>query len=1220
MNFLSDVSYVPALGLGSSADTILVRDASAGNSLLGLTIGTGLTVTSGVLSTTAGGTIGGSTGSVDNRILRADGTGGSTLQESHSSINDVGDITLGLTTTNTGSTTHRYINAQGSTADAHIYLNGQGNGGVWTNNYFYVDGTYEDGVLWEAGVQHQVSSSLVGNTYFEIRGYTGITGLTKGGDVHIFGGYGQNAGSTDGGDVYISGGDNRNGGADGNVAIGHVRFPSSTVNFQGMETGIFIEDAATNPSGNPTGGGFMYSDAGDGNKLKWRVPGGTTYDLTDTGGSGSIGGSIADEQIAIGSATNTIEGRAGLLYHAIASDYALLLEKESAAAPTFYLGYTSNSAVAGADSYLGIIESHWGGSSKSVARIAFKSGIDTTNKDDGAITFETKSTAGTFVEAFRVKESQQLQAASYGGAGFTGTATKWLAVDVNGNIIQEDAPGGGTIEGSVGPTAGLIPYGTGTANTVTTTAGLLYNAGANTLTVQKLALGSTHTFEENGTDGVLDLVTADGFRVTDATPAASIGSFTAAIKPNSNKNATINQIQTGAYQVWLSVENSSTTADSYLAAASSGTGDAFTQYRSVGQTKSFATGIDGGTGDFKLTYAAATGFGTAARMSVGSTYLTVTSGGIISTSSTHTSGISAADDIITKGYADSNYITGGTMDDWTVAASSGTPAVISDNETVTFVGSGSVSTSISGNTVTITGTDNNTATAADNILDGSNSGTQITYAPYAAKGTAGRFYSSGETPTGSVRLNYDGYFFPTYINLLASADTGTAATHYFVETGTDGYVRPKTLANVKTEIVTNSAVVAGLGYTPYNSTNPNGYITSSGSITGDAGSIDGIDSSRIVYGTNSRKGNNIDPNSVTGSGFSDYNGGNNPTATWYSVFTSHYQGGSYGHQIAGSFYSTSDIYNRNYNNGTWGSWTKIWNAANLTNLNQLTNGPGYITSSGSITGNADTATTATNANNVNTANDSSSTLYYIPFGAATGNHALYTNTGLSYRAVGNQLTNAGDIASLDATAGNLITGSLVTSLTGGQELGRVSFYSSQGGTYGSGTNVYIAGHAPTTTSGELRIYTRNGPTTTYRARLSEGGQWDVDGNVVAYSTVTSDIRLKDVQETIAPAKALELVLSLDAFTYKHKYKKDGTIHTGYSAQEVKKIIPNIVNEAPLWKAEDWGLDVKENYMDVNYVEIIPYITEAIKEQQSIIDSQQKEINELKKLVEMLLNK
>ena len=44
------------------------------------------------------------------------------------------------------------------------------------------------------------------------------------------------------------------------------------------------------------------------------------------------------------------------------------------------------------------------------------------------------------------------------------------------------------------------------------------------------------------------------------------------------------------------------------------------------------------------------------------------------------------------------------------------------------------------------------------------------------------------------------------LNVASVADTATAATHYYVETATDGLVRPKTLANVKTEIVTTAAV------------------------------------------------------------------------------------------------------------------------------------------------------------------------------------------------------------------------------------------------------------------------------------------------------------------------------------------------------------------------------------------------------------------------------
>jgi hypothetical protein len=75
---------------------------------------------------------------------------------------------------------------------------------------------------------------------------------------------------------------------------------------------------------------------------------------------------------------------------------------------------------------------------------------------------------------------------------------------------------------------------------------------------------------------------------------------------------------------------------------------------------------------------------------------------------------------------------------------------------------------------------------------------------------AGQFYGGTTTPTGTTRLNYGGYFYPTFINLVGSSDTTTAASHYFVETGSDGFVRPKTLANVKTEVVTTAAVNAAL--------------------------------------------------------------------------------------------------------------------------------------------------------------------------------------------------------------------------------------------------------------------------------------------------------------------------------------------------------------------------------------------------------------------------
>jgi hypothetical protein len=66
--------------------------------------------------------------------------------------------------------------------------------------------------------------------------------------------------------------------------------------------------------------------------------------------------------------------------------------------------------------------------------------------------------------------------------------------------------------------------------------------------------------------------------------------------------------------------------------------------------------------------------------------------------------------------------------------------------------------------ITIASTDTNTATAADDILDGSNTGTQITYAPYATNQAASaspRFYNTSDNPSGSGRLNVSAYFYAT---------------------------------------------------------------------------------------------------------------------------------------------------------------------------------------------------------------------------------------------------------------------------------------------------------------------------------------------------------------------------------------------------------------------------------------------------------------------------
>ncbi len=112
----------------------------------------------------------------------------------------------------------------------------------------------------------------------------------------------------------------------------------------------------------------------------------------------------------------------------------------------------------------------------------------------------------------------------------------------------------------------------------------------------------------------------------------------------------------------------------------------------------------------------------------------------------------------------------------------------------------------------------------------------------------------------------------------------------------------------------------------------------------------------------------------------------------------------------------------------------------------------------------------------------------------------------------------------------------------------------------------------------------------------------------AYTTgswLGSDARFKDdIQEIEQP---LEKVLRMKGVNYHWKTEEyrdrnfpEGR-HYGVIAQDIEKVLPEIVMETNGEKA-------------VAYTEIIPVLIEAMKEQQKLIEKQQTEIDELKKMV------
>ena len=112
----------------------------------------------------------------------------------------------------------------------------------------------------------------------------------------------------------------------------------------------------------------------------------------------------------------------------------------------------------------------------------------------------------------------------------------------------------------------------------------------------------------------------------------------------------------------------------------------------------------------------------------------------------------------------------------------------------------------------------------------------------------------------------------------------------------------------------------------------------------------------------------------------------------------------------------------------------------------------------------------------------------------------------------------------------------------------------------------------------------------------------VDGEICSASFgCLSDRRLK---ENISPLKSsLKKVLSLEAVSFSWKKEKNNpATHFGFIAQDVQKVIPELVNEMQPVNSKE---PEEESRLSVNYTGFIPLLTEAIKEQQAQIESLKK---------------
>lgn len=391
--------------------------------------------------------------------------------------------------------------------------------------------------------------------------------------------------------------------------------------------------------------------------------------------------------------------------------------------------------------------------------------------------------------------------------------------------------------------------------------------------------------------------------------------------------------------------------------------------------------------------------------------------------------------------------------------------------------------------------------------------------------------------------------------------------------------------------ITSGQVTTALGYTPYNSTNPNGYITSSGSISGNAATA-----TNASYAYNYTQGFNSNWNTdfqaapagstiLRGDTSSGSSTGGPGGSWWFQQNMRHDNASNFwGVQVAWGWEDNANILRtRNVQNGSYGGWVTYLNSNNYTSYSPSLTGSGASGTWGiNVTGSAGSVAW-TNVSGRPTAvssftNDSAyittagarSALSFTAgsgaYNSATGVITIPTNT--------THLTNgSGYITSSNYSSyalplsGGTLTGSLNLNISSGGygtlnapsafasftlQAASVAFgYLGQGSAIGDGSNSDLAIRSV----GIIR-FMAGGATT--RGSIDASGNFTATGNV----TANSDERLKSNWRDLSA----DFIAKLAALKMGIFDRVDsGETQVGVSAQALQAFLPQAVN------ADDKGI-------------------------------------------------
>jgi uncharacterized protein YunC (DUF1805 family) len=275
-------------------------------------------------------------------------------------------------------------------------------------------------------------------------------------------------------------------------------------------------------------------------------------------------------------------------------------------------------------------------------------------------------------------------------------------------------------------------------------------------------------------------------------------------------------------------------------------------------------------------------------------------------------------------------------------------------------------------------------------------------------------------------------------------------------------------------------------------------------------------------------------------------------------------------------------------------------------------------------------------------------MYYVPNGQTYGirvDRADYANSAGSITSQANSATitatsgnTANQIVQRDGN-GDIAIGTLNANYayfgSGGRGLTSPDAQGSSYGnicTYGTGVNAWN-GYAIYDTSGQYSAFMSNGGN--YGIYAQSGGKWAFyfsvatqswsigSSNAVSGYTLyliyglyttslynSSDATKK--KNIVSLTNCLDKVKALRPVSFEYIDKGDGTFHQrtelGFIAQEVEPILPDLVDYS------------EKNGYGMNYLGMTAVLTEAMKEQQTQIESQQAQIDTLTAQLNQLLNK